>query len=305
MQVILGAGGDISTLLAKELNSYTSQIKLVARHPKPVNPGDECFPADLLDAKQVDRAVSGAEVAYLTVGLKYDSRIWERQWPLIMQNVIDACRKHGCRLVFFDNVYLYNPEAVSNMTEESATNPISRKGRVRLQVLELLQQAMEQQGLQALVARSADFYGPDSKNGILNTLVLNSVSQRKKPSWLADAHKIHSFTYTPDAAKATALLGNTDSAYQQVWHLPTSGERLTGKAFVELAASIAGTKASYTVLTPFLLSLGGLFNRTIKEVIEMNYQYDRDYFFDSSKFCDAFGFVPTSYETGIREVLGR
>lgn len=303
MQVILGAGGDIGTLLAKELKSYTAQIRLVARQPKQVNGDDELFPADLLDAEQAARAVAGADVAYLVAGLKYDGRVWERQWPAIMRNVIDACLKHGSKLVFFDNVYLYDKAAIPHMTEQSKANPPSRKGRVRLKVVQLLNEAMAKQGLQALIARCADFYGPGAKNGILNMLVLDDIARGKKPKWQVDAHRIHSFTYTPDAARATAILGNSASAYGRAWHLPTSPERLTGRDFIELAASIKGIQVSYTILTPLLLSLAGLFNRTIKELVEMQYQNDRDYYFDSAEFCEAFGFTPTGYEAGIRDVL--
>jgi nucleoside-diphosphate-sugar epimerase len=57
-------------------------------------------------------------------------------------------------------------------------------------------------------------------------MVYKNLQKGKKAMWLADASKIHSFTYTPDAARATALLGNTPDAYNQVWHLPTSAEKL-------------------------------------------------------------------------------
>lgn len=303
MQVILGAGGDIGTLLAKELKQYTPKIRLVGRNPRKVNADDGLFPGDLLDKDRVNDAVSGAEVVYLVAGLKYDSRIWKKQWPVIMKNVIDACVREGSRLVFFDNVYMYDKGAIPHMTEESPLNPPSGKGKVRLEIVRLVEEAMDSRGLNALIARSADFYGPGSKNGILNILVLDDLASGKKPKWQSDAHKVHSITYTPDAAKAVALLGNTRDAYQQVWHLPTSPERLTGEDFVRLAASIKGAKDSYTLLTPFLLRLAGLFSRTIHELLEMQYQNDRDYFFDSSKFCKAFGFTPTRYEDGIREIL--
>ncbi|MCD8540079.1 MAG: NAD-dependent dehydratase, partial [Leadbetterella sp.] len=134
-------------------------------------------------------------------------------------------------------------------------------------------------GLQALIARSADFYGPGAKNGALNILVLDDLAAGKKPKWQSDARKVHSFTYTPDAARAVALLGNTDAAYHQVWHLPTSPERLTGEDFIRLAASLKGAKNSYTLLTPFLLWLAGFFSRTVRELGEMQYQNDRGLFF--------------------------
>jgi len=305
IQVILGAGGDIGRLLARELKQYSPKIRLVARNPHQVNGDDELFPADLRNATLVNQSLEGASVAYLTAGLKYDLRVWRKDWPIIMQNVIDACLHHKVKLVFFDNVYAYSKNAIPHMTEESPMDPPSQKGRVRYQLLQMIDQAIRNKGLQALIARSADFYGPGSKNGILNTLVLDPLLKNKKPSWQADINKIHAFTYTPDAARATAMLGNTDTAYNQVWHLPTSNERWTGADFIQKASTLIGKQPAYTLLSPFMLKLAGLFNRTIKELVEMQYQNNQDYFFDSSKFCKEFSFVPTRYEDGIRQVLGR
>ena len=45
-QTILGSGGAIGIELAKALTAYTTDIRLVSRNPKKVNPNDEVFPAD-------------------------------------------------------------------------------------------------------------------------------------------------------------------------------------------------------------------------------------------------------------------
>lgn len=303
MQTILGAGGDIGRLLAKKLKQYTNKIRLFARNPSQVNGDDELYPGNLLNAEEVSNAVKGADVAFLTAGLKYDVRIWEKQWPVIMQNVINACLEHQCRLVFFDNVYLYDKQAIPDMKEDSAVNPPSKKGKIRAKLVEMINAAIASGSLKALIARSADFYGPGAKNGILNILVLNNYVTGKKANWQSDTTRVHSLTYTPDAAKATALLGNTDSAFNQTWHLPTSTERLTGKQLIEIAANAAGCKPSYFVLSPFMLTLAGLFSRQIKELVEMQYQNNQDYFFNSEKFNSTFHFTPTSYQGGIRQTI--
>lgn len=299
-QVILGAGGDIGTLLAKELKSFTDQIRLASRTPVQVHTDDELLPADLRDYEQVDGAIAGTAVAYLVIGLKYDLKVWQRDWPLIIHHVIKACLKHNTKLVFFDNVYLYDRKAIPHMTENSLVKPPSQKGQIRQAVVDAIWQAVHQHGLKALIARSADFYGPDSKNGILNVLLLNPLNKGKKPNWQARVDKIHSFTYTPDAAKATALLGNTEWAYNHSWHLPTSPERWTGLDFIQAASNAYQTKPTYFLLKPWMLKIGGLFDTTIRELIEMQYQNDQDYFFDSSHFCQAFNFTPTSYAEGIK-----
>jgi nucleoside-diphosphate-sugar epimerase len=52
----------------------------------------------------------------------------------------------------------------------------------------------------------------------------------------------------------------------------------------------------------FMLWILGLFNKLIAGTVEMYYQTDHDYIFNSDKFEKAFNFKPTSYEEGIKEV---
>ncbi|MCY7353091.1 MAG: NAD-dependent dehydratase, partial [Cytophagaceae bacterium] len=86
-----------------------------------------------------------------------------------------------------------------------------------------------------------------------------------------------------------------------VWHLPTHPQRLTGRQWVELFANELNVKPKASVLPLWILSALGLFVPIMKELREMGYQYDRDYFFDSSKFNNRFDFVPTSPAEGVRE----
>lgn len=107
MPTILGAGGVIGTELAKSLPQFTDRIRLVGRHPRKVNASDELFAADLLNAEQTSQAVKGSDVVYLTAGLPYNLKVWQNQWPRVMRNVLDACKKYSAKFVFFDNVYCY------------------------------------------------------------------------------------------------------------------------------------------------------------------------------------------------------
>ena len=161
--------------------------------------------------------------------------------------------------------------------------------------------AVGQGKLKALIARSADFNG--LKNSVLVETVPKNLMQGKKANWFASLHKVHTFTFIPDAAKATAILGNTPEAYGEVWHLPTDNTRLTGKQWVELFARELGVKPAVQVLPIWMMGLAGIFTPVLRELKEMAYQYDRDYFFDSSKFCDRFGFKPVSPGEGIRRVV--
>jgi nucleoside-diphosphate-sugar epimerase len=298
MQTILGSNGIIGRELAKILVAYTDRIRLVSRNPKKVNPENEIFPADLLDAEAVMEAVKGSEVVYLTAGLIYNIKIWQAQWPVIMKNVIDACIRHQARLVFFDNVYVYG-RVNGWMTEETPMNPVSKKGEVRMKLAGMIMNEIRKGTLKAIIARSADFYGPDTPLSFINVMVFDNLKKGKKPQWMINDNVKHSLTYTPDAARATAILGNTESAFNQVWHLPTDRNALTGREFIELAAKAAGIKPKHQTIPKLILRIIGMFNGVVRESLEMLYQNDSEYLFDSSKYEEAFGFKPTTYEEGI------
>ncbi|MCB0588764.1 MAG: NAD-dependent epimerase/dehydratase family protein [Phaeodactylibacter sp.] len=303
MQTILGAGGAIGVPLARALKAYTDSVRLVGRHPEKVNDDDQLFVADLAIASQVHEAIKGSGVAYLLVGLPYDIKAWRRLWPVIMRNVIDACKAHNTKLVFFDNIYIYDPDYLGRMTEETPLRPVSKKGKVREQLVRMIMDEVEAGNLTALIARAADFYGPGVQSSVLQETVLKNLLNGKKAQWFARLDKNHSFTYTPDAGKATALLGNTPDAYNQSWHLPASQEKLTGKEWIDLFARELGVEPRYQALPIWMLRLIGLFVPIMRELAEMAYQFDRDYFFDSSKFEKRFDFEITPYEEGVKEVV--
>ncbi len=303
MQTILGAGGAIGIPLAKELSSYTNKVRLVARNPKKINETDELIAGDITGKDFVNKAVAGSEVVYLTVGLVYNIKVWKHQWPVIMANTIDACVLNHAKLVFVDNVYAYAKTEVEHMTEDCRIAPETKKGKVRAQLIQMIEDAIKNRNLTAIIARSADFYGADAKTSLLQISVVDKFKKGQKPFWQSDASKIHSFTYTPDAAKAIAILGNTPEAYNQTWHLPTSSERWTGSEFIKFIAEEMNVKPKYFILTKTLIGLTGIFSPVVKELYEMQYQNNQDYFFDSSKFEKRFSFTPTNYAKGIKEIL--
>ncbi len=302
MQTILGANGVIGRELSTLLPRHTGTVRQVSRHPRRVNATDELFRADLLDPSATADAVAGSEVVYLVAGLKYDHAVWRDQWPRIMQNTIDACRRHGSRLVFFDNVYAYG-RVDGVMTEETPYHPCSRKGDVRARVATMLMDAVERGDLQAMIVRAADFYGPGAALSLTHATVHERLKAGRTPQWVGDPKAVHTFTYTPDAARSVALLGNTPSAFGQVWHALTSKTPMTGEAYVRIACEIAGRPYKLQVAPRWLLGLMGLFIPVLRENMEMLYQFEHDYRFDSTKIERAFGLTATEYREGIEAAL--
>jgi len=303
VQTILGSGGAIGIPLAIELNKFTDKIRLVSRNPLKVNETDEIFPVDLYDFSQIDAAIEGSEVVYVTIGFKYNTSVWKKIWPAFMEAVIKACKKHQAKLVFFDNMYMYAKDSIPFMTESSPILPCSEKGKVRKQLAEMIMSEVEKHNITALIARSADFYGPENKNSALIEMVAKKFLLGKKAQAFGDIQKIHTYTYTPDAAKATAILGNTPDAFNQVWHVPTTKERLTNMQWIELIATALNVEPKLQKVPKWKVQALGLMIPFMREFPEMMYQYEQDYIFDSSKFEKRFEIFATTPEKGIKTML--
>jgi nucleoside-diphosphate-sugar epimerase len=303
MHTILGANGVIARELSRSLAEGDARVRQVSRSPRAVKPTDEVLAADLLDAAATARAVAGSDVAYLVAGLKYDARVWEEQWPKVMRNAIDACKRHNVRLLFFDNVYAYG-RVDGPMREDTPFNPASRKGEVRARIATMLLDEISAGNVTGMIVRAADFYGPGAVQSFPHATVFERLRAGKRPQWIGNPKAVHTFTFTPDAGRGVALLGSSPQAWGRTWHLPTSHEPLTGEGFVRLACELAGRPFKLQVAPRWMLRLMGRFVPILRENEEMMYQFEHDYRFDSSRFEAAFPLGPTPYREGIGTTLG-
>jgi nucleoside-diphosphate-sugar epimerase len=301
MHTILGAGGPVANALTRELAQHNETIRLVSRKPVETTGNNMSWQkADLLNYNEVLEATKGSTVIYLCAGLIYDAKIWQQQWPVIMQNVINATKATGARLIFFDNVYMYGL-VKGPMTEETPYNPCSEKGKVRAQIATQLMNEAKAGNIRASILRAADFYGTDSKNSFFDMMVLAKYAQKQSAQWIGNPKTRHSFTYIPDAGGAMYLLGQNPQSDNQIWHAPTASP-LTGKELINMAASIYHVKPKFMAINKFLLWVTGLFMKVVAGTVEMYYQYNHDYDFNSDKFEKVFNVKPTSYQEAIKHM---
>ncbi|MGI4728496.1 MAG: NAD-dependent epimerase/dehydratase family protein, partial [Janthinobacterium lividum] len=215
MHIILGAGGPVANALTKELAKANEKVRLVSRKPIPTSGNTTWQRADLLNETEVFSAVKEASVIYLCAGLKYDTKIWAAQWPVIIKNAINAAKQTGARLIFFDNVYMYGL-VEGKMMEETPYYPSSVKGEIRAKVATTLMDEVKAGNIRASILRGADFYGAESLNSFFDPMVLAKFSKKLSAQWLGNPKNLHTFTYVSDAGKALFLLGQNPESDNQI-----------------------------------------------------------------------------------------
>lgn len=303
MQTILGASGQIARELARELKrNYTDDLRLVSRHPQKVNDSDITCAADLLDAQQTRNAVKGSDTVYFAAGLPPDSALWERQFPTMLKNALEAARMAGAKFVYFDNTYMY-PQSNTPQTEETRFAPRGRKGKVRAAMADRVLDEMKRAEIPVLIGRAPEFYGPGKTQSFTNALILDKLKSGKRPRVPLRDDNLRTLIWTPDASRALAVLGNTPDAYGQSWHLPCCDDRLTYQQFVTLACDIFGQQADYSVISKLAFTAAGLVSKGAREIRELLPRYEFDNLFESEKFKQRFpDFAVTTYREGLEKI---
>jgi len=292
--------GAVGRSLVDRLSARGNQITIVQRQKPAVVPANCTFRrADLENAEQMQRALADAGAVVCAAGIPYVAKIWERVWPAIMRNLLDACAKSGARFVFADNLYMYGPQT-RPLTEDMPLTDYGRKPRVRAEITRLWLEAHASGRVRATAVRASDFYGPDVPTSVLSTMGVARLLAGKPALAPYPPDQPHAFAYVPDFARAlVTLIDAPDDAYGEVWHVPNALACSLREALA-LAARIIGVRPRITVLPPALLSILGVFRKELRELKEMRFQWDRPYLVDATKFSRRFWSDPTP----LAEALG-
>jgi nucleoside-diphosphate-sugar epimerase len=157
--------------------------------------------------------------------------------------------------------------------------------------------------VRAVAVRASDYFGPGatrSPNSHFGARFFPSFEAGKPVAFLGNPDARHSFTYLPDYARALIDVATDSGAWGRVWLAP-SVLPTTARAVAERFAHEAGRSVRVGRLPAALVRLLGWFNPMIKEVVEMLYQFEKEFTVDASTFENRFGWKATTLEQAVRE----
>jgi len=301
LHTILGANGAIGQAVLKELQKRQLDFRLVSR--KRMQDFPESITANLLNREEMDKAVKGSQFVYLCVGLPYSTKVWENQWKIIMQNVIDACAKYESKIIFLDNIYMYSAPLPLSFDEKATKNPTSKKGQIRKEISEMLLQAIDLGKVKGLIGRSADFYGEGASNSVLYISILEKMLNGKKPLALSKGNVKHTYADVNDNGRALVELALCEECNGEVYHLPVS-RPITLFEIVAIFNEELKTSSKLKVMSTPMLKILSYFIPILRESSEMQYQFEQEYIMSFNKFRSTFpDFHVTPIEQGLKEMV--
>jgi nucleoside-diphosphate-sugar epimerase len=300
LHVVFGTG-QVGTALAAQLARMNLAVRSVSRRrPATLADGVEWQAADVADAEAASGAARGASVVYQCLNAPYTS--WPRDFPPLQRAVVTAAERTNALLVTLENVYGYGPTGGKPMTEDLPLGATTVKGRARAAMTRELQEAAAAGRVRIAIGRASDFFGAGVTSSTIGERVFGNAVAGRAVDFIGNPELAHTYSYVPDIAAGLATLGTDARAVGQVWHLP-GPQTVTTRAFVDVLAEVVGHPVKIRIPPKLVLRALGLVNPLIRELAEMEYEFEAPFVLDTTKYTSTFGPAGTSLNDAIRQTV--
>jgi nucleoside-diphosphate-sugar epimerase len=304
MIAIVGAAGAIGHSVGAELNLRSTPYRVVGRDRAKLEAAfagkAEIAPADIADAAQAESALAGVDTVVYAVGVPYQQ--FELH-PILMRKTIDAVRRAGVkRVAVVSSVYGYGVPQSEPVSETHPREPQTRKGRLRKEQEDIALAAHSPDGLQTLLLRLPDFFGPHAELSLAD-LIFRGALENKTANWIGSLDLPHEFVFVPDVGPVLADLIAREDSFGQAWNFGGPGT-ITGREFATEVYGLTGQSPRIRGIAAWMLTLGGLFNSLLRELVELHYLGTTPVILDDTKLHKHLGAVrKTPYREGIRQTM--
>lgn len=305
--LVVGATGGIGGGVAAALLRRGWEVCGLTRDPDRARrigpPGMAWITGDAMSEADTVRAARGVSVVFHGANPP-GYRDWRGLAMPMLRNAIAAARAADARLIFPASLYVYGPDAGGFVDERAPRNPLTRKGRVRVEMEEMLQHAAAE-GLRTLVVRAGDFFGPHAPSSWVSSVLMRGGRPLRRVVTPENLHVGHAWAYLPDLAETVALLAEREASLPAEEWLHFAGHALQGRAMAEAVRRAAGGTVPITAFAWLPVYLGAPFVVFLREVIEMRYLWRVPLLLDNARLVARLGREPhTPLDEAVRVSLG-
>jgi nucleoside-diphosphate-sugar epimerase len=164
---------------------------------------------------------------------------------------------------------------------------------------------MRPDGSRSPSAGASDYFGPrGGAQSNLGDRVIRPALAGKTATVMGDPDQLHTYTYIPDIGEGLAVLGEHSDAPGEVWHLPNDPHTRTTRQLVDTVYQLAGQPRTKLRGTPaLLLRAVGVFNPTVRELVELQYEFQEPFIVDSTKIAAKLDVHATPLDQALADTL--
>jgi nucleoside-diphosphate-sugar epimerase len=303
---LFGAAGAIGNSLAATLRAQGLPYRVVGRSQAQL---ERSFGEDRLaeivtwnpdDPDSIVAAAQGIETIFYLVGVPY----WQFELhPLLMERTLRGARAAGvAKMLLIGTVYSYGLPRAGRVTEEHPREPSTHKGRMRKAQEDLLLAADAAGTIRGTILRLPDFFGPNLERSLVHG-AFRAALDRKTAQLIGPIDAPHQYVFTPDVGPVALALAAEPRAYGRAWNFAGSGV-ISQRELVRRIFAQAGAPLKLMVVNKTMLRVLGIFNKLLRELVEMSYLQTDPVILDDSALRALLGSVhATPYDEAIRLTL--
>jgi nucleoside-diphosphate-sugar epimerase len=279
-------------------------VRMVNRSGRAAVPdGVDVVGGDAADEAFAAAAATDARVVYQTLNPPYHQ--WDELFPALQTGVLAAARAQGARLVSVENVYMYGRPNGRPLTEDREHHAHTHKGRLRSRMARDLLAAHHAGTVEVAIGRASDYFGPrGGAQSNLGDRVFPAALAGRTATVLGNPDQPHTYSFIPDIGEGLAVLGEHPDATGRAWHLPNDPATRSTRQLVDIVYRLAGRpRTKVRRLHPLLLRAAALTDRTVRELLEMQYQFDEPFVVDSAPITTQLGVTATPLEQALELTL--
>jgi nucleoside-diphosphate-sugar epimerase len=308
--LVIGVTGGIGSETARALIAAGWHVRALHRNPAAAQltfaelGAIEWIRGDALNASDVVAAASQVS-AIVHAANPPGYRNWKGLALPMLESSIVAAQAAGARLVLPGTVYNFGPDAPALIDESAPQRPLTRKGKIRVEMEQRLQRAA-QEGVPVLIVRAGDFFGPRAGNSWFAQALVKPGRAIRSVTYPGNHDCAHAWAYLPDLAVTIVRLLERAEQLQpfEVFHFSGHGfER--GVELAEATRGAGGVPSAPLRRFPwFAIYLLAPFVETFREMLEMRYLWSRPLLLDNRKLVGFLGEEPhTPLEVALRTTL--
>jgi len=299
LNIVFGTG-PLGYAVAEELLARGQSVKLVNRSGKGDIPeGATIVKADVTNTEMTREVCKNVRTVFHCAMPPYTQ--WPELFPAITYGIMKGAISAKANLVYGDNLYMYG-QVNGPIKEDLPYNAKGPKGKIRGEMADKLMQAYNDGKVKVAIGRASDFFGPRVLSSIFGERVFIPAIKGETINMLGSIDQPHTFTYIKDYAKGLVTLSENETAFGEVWHIP-SAETITTQKFLHRVFSENKTYPPVKIAPKFIVNVMALFNPIIRELKEVLPYNKQPYVVDHSKFENAFGDNSTPHKSAIMETI--
>jgi nucleoside-diphosphate-sugar epimerase len=207
--LVLGATGGVGGEVARRLIAAGWTVHALKRDPAKLSAADKAsglvwHRGDAMSAADDAAAAAGGSVTAHAVNPR-GYRNWGKFVLPMLDNTIAAARANGARIVLPGTVYNFGPDAFPDLRETSPQNPVTAKGRIRVEMERRLREAASTE-VGVLIVRAGDFFGPKAGNNWFSQGLVKAGKPISAITYPGKHGIGHQWAYLPDVAQTMARL---------------------------------------------------------------------------------------------------